>query len=76
MNRPDLEETLSLSSVAAVLSGFYKGVLLMTITSPKTILRYDWKYEELEELHDRPVLDLVHQAAIIHRENFDPTHIR
>jgi biotin synthase len=39
-------------------------------------LRHDWTKEEIRSLYKSPVLDLVHRAAAVHRENFDPTEIQ
>lgn len=32
-------------------------------------LRYDWTTEEISEIYHRPLLDLIYDAAIVHREN-------
>jgi biotin synthase len=31
-------------------------------------IRYDWQLEEIRALHDAPLLDLVYQAATVHRQ--------
>lgn len=41
-----------------------------------TSLRHDWTKEEIRSLYKSPVLDLVHRAAAVHRENFDPAEIQ
>lgn len=33
------------------------------------ILRYDWTTEEISEIYHRPLLDLIYDAATVHREN-------
>jgi biotin synthase len=34
-----------------------------------TNIRHNWTIQELEEVYNRPLLDLIHQAATVHREN-------
>ncbi|MCU0432709.1 MAG: biotin synthase BioB [Bacteroidia bacterium] len=34
-----------------------------------TNIRHNWTIQELEEVYNRPLLDLIHQAATIHREH-------
>ncbi|MCA6363726.1 MAG: biotin synthase BioB [Bacteroidetes bacterium] len=34
-----------------------------------TNIRHNWTIQELEEIYNRPLLDLIHQAATVHREN-------
>ncbi|MCP4126443.1 MAG: biotin synthase BioB [Gammaproteobacteria bacterium] len=41
-----------------------------------TQLRHDWSQEEIEALLDLPFNDLMFQAQIIHRENFDPNTVQ
>lgn len=41
-----------------------------------TRLRHDWTKEEIRSLYKSPVLDLVHRAAAVHREHFDPSEIQ
>jgi len=36
-------------------------------------VRHDWTNAEVEALYDRPLLDLVYDAASVHRANHDPT---
>lgn len=38
--------------------------------------RHNWTYNEIEEIFDRPLLDLVFQAAGIHRQNFNPHEVQ
>ncbi|RMG15904.1 MAG: biotin synthase BioB [Deltaproteobacteria bacterium] len=33
-------------------------------------IRHDWTTEEILEIHDQPLLDLIHQAMCVHRETF------
>jgi len=40
-----------------------------------TIVRNDWSKEEIAELFDRSLLDLVFDAARVHREHFNPSEI-
>jgi biotin synthase len=34
-----------------------------------TNIRHNWTIQDLEEIYNRPLLDLIHQAASVHREN-------
>ncbi len=39
-------------------------------------IRNDWTKEEILEIHNRPVLDLIYEAATIHREFNDPSEVQ
>jgi biotin synthase len=39
-------------------------------------IRHDWTREELAALFELPLLDLVHRAAAVHREHFDPREVQ
>ncbi len=39
-------------------------------------LKYDWTMEEIQDIHDRPLLDLIFEAGTIHRENFDSQKVQ
>lgn len=41
-----------------------------------TSLRHDWTKEEIRSFYKSPVLDLVHRAAAVHRQHFDPSEIQ
>ncbi|MBP3984117.1 biotin synthase BioB [Pseudoxanthomonas helianthi] len=41
-----------------------------------TLLRHDWKREELLALFDLPFPELLHRAASTHREHFDPAEVQ
>lgn len=41
-----------------------------------TLLRHDWKREELLALFDLPFTELLHRAASTHREHFDPAEVQ
>jgi len=38
--------------------------------------RYDWTKEEIRAIHDQPLLDLIFQAAQIHRDNHDASEVQ
>lgn len=38
--------------------------------------RFDWTQEEIREMHDRPLLDLIFQAAAVHRKYHHPLQIQ
>lgn len=40
------------------------------------VIRHDWSLEELQALHDTPLLELVHQAAVVHRRHHDPREMQ
>ena len=39
------------------------------------MIRTDWTLEEITEIYDQPLLELVHRAQVIHRQNFDPLKV-
>ena len=39
-------------------------------------LRHDWQRAEIEALLDLPFTDLLHRAASVHREHFDPAEVQ
>ena len=39
-------------------------------------IRYDWTLEEIETLYNRPLLDLVFDAATVHRQFHDSSDIQ
>ena len=41
-----------------------------------TAIRHDWTREELAALFELPLLDLIHRAATVHREHFDPREVQ
>ncbi len=40
------------------------------------VLRTDWDIKEIENLFDKPFVDLIYQAQSIHRQNFDPNIVQ
>ncbi len=41
-----------------------------------TNIRNDWTREEIEAIYQLPVLNLVHQAGVVHREYHDPQEVQ
>jgi biotin synthase len=41
-----------------------------------TTVRNDWSKEEIAEIYHRPLLDLVYEAATVHRENKDYAEVQ
>ena len=41
-----------------------------------TEVRYNWTKEEIAEIYHRPLLDLVYEAATVHRENKDYSEVQ
>ena len=39
-------------------------------------IRHDWSVAEIRAIHDRPLLDLVHEAGRVHRMHNDPADIQ
>jgi len=39
-------------------------------------IRYDWTREEIQKIYNRPLLELVHSAAIAHRENHNASEMQ
>ncbi|MBE7249706.1 MAG: biotin synthase BioB [Actinomycetospora chiangmaiensis] len=39
-------------------------------------IRHDWSVAEIRAIHDMPLLDLVHRAAILHRAYNDPADVQ
>ncbi len=41
-----------------------------------TSTRNNWTREEISEIYNRPVLDLICQAATLHRQHHDPQEVQ
>lgn len=39
-------------------------------------MRSDWKYEEIKEIYDTPLMDLIYKAASVHRAYFHPLEVQ
>jgi biotin synthase len=39
-------------------------------------IRHDWTREQVLEIYDRPLIDLIHEAATVHREHHDPHEVQ
>lgn len=39
-------------------------------------LRNDWTKEEIEAIYNKPLLELIYEAATIHRKNNDPSEVQ
>ena len=39
-------------------------------------IRFDWSLEELQAIHDTPLLELVFRAAAVHRQFHDPSEMQ
>jgi len=40
------------------------------------MLRHDWAIDDIRRIHDLPLLDLVFQAASVHRQHHDPREVQ
>jgi biotin synthase len=45
-------------------------------TAMPAVIRHDWTREEVLALFDLPFTELLHRAATVHRERFDPTEVQ
>ncbi|MDW3194412.1 MAG: biotin synthase BioB [Cytophagales bacterium] len=39
-------------------------------------IRHDWTKEEIQAIYDRPLMDLIYDAATVHRANNDPSEVQ
>lgn len=39
-------------------------------------LRHDWTFEEIKGIYERPLLDLIFEAATVHRQFFNPSEVQ
>jgi len=39
-------------------------------------IRYNWTKEEVMEIYNKPLMDLLYEAATIHRQYHDPNTLR
>ncbi|RTZ62315.1 MAG: biotin synthase BioB [Gammaproteobacteria bacterium] len=47
-----------------------------TDRTPESAVRHDWRRDEAANLFAMPLMDLVYQAATVHRQHFDPNEIQ
>lgn len=40
------------------------------------VIRNDWTREEIKEIYNKPILDLIYEAATVHRQNNDPNIVQ
>jgi biotin synthase len=57
-------------------AGIDTGHLFRIFEDLMTNIRYNWTIEELKELYNTPLLELVHQAATVHRENHNSREVQ
>ncbi|HTN39622.1 MAG TPA: biotin synthase, partial [Asticcacaulis sp.] len=46
------------------------------MNAPAFTLRHDWSKDEIAALFDLPFMELVFQAATVHRQHFDPSEVQ
>ena len=46
------------------------------IPHPSTRPRHDWTFDEVEALFARPFMELVFEAATVHRRWFNPSEVQ
>jgi len=46
------------------------------MTQPVSPIRHDWTRSEIATLFERPLLDVVYEAATVHRQFFDPRQVQ
>ena len=39
-------------------------------------IRHDWSKQQVSDLLERPFNDLIFQAQLVHRENFNPNEVQ
>lgn len=39
-------------------------------------IRHDWTTDEIRAIHDTPLMELVHRAAVLHRQYHDPAEVQ
>ena len=44
--------------------------------SSRPAVRNDWTKQQIQEIYDKPFLELVHEAATIHRQFFNPKEVQ
>lgn len=47
-----------------------------TGTTTDTTIRHDWTFEQIRALFDVPLMELVHRAALAHRQFHDPSEVQ
>jgi biotin synthase len=52
------------------------GITFSEAPATAAIIRNDWTQAEVAEIYHRPVLDLVYQAATVHRQCHDPREVQ
>lgn len=56
------------------------GIIVLAIFEYKHIfymaIKYDWTKEEILEIYNKPFMDLLYEAASIHREHHDPNTVQ
>ncbi len=57
---------------------FERKQLLLVIHIPNfmSVIRHDWTKEEILEIYNKPLMDLLYEAATIHREHHDPNTVQ
>ncbi len=57
---------------------FERKQLLLMIHIPyfMSVIRHDWTKEEILDIYNKPLMDLLYEAASIHREHHDPNTVQ
>jgi biotin synthase len=40
------------------------------------MIRHDWTFQEISDIYHQPILELIYQAATIHRKHHDPSEVQ
>jgi len=67
---------ISTSASASAAAAAAVPVSVAGVSQPLGTVRHDWTTAEMEALYDRPLLDLVFDAASVHRRFHDPRQAR
>ena len=41
-----------------------------------SVVKHDWTREEILEVYNKPMMELLYEAATVHRENHDPNLVQ
>jgi len=69
----DLEARLTGEKVGAKWDGDQRELVIQGVDAR---VRNDWTREEIQEIFDKPLMDLVFNAAAVHRVHFDPLQVQ
>lgn len=57
-------------------NNLYKNELARTMNGITGVVRHDWTKAEINEIYNQPFVDLMYEAATIHRMYWDPSEVQ